>query len=176
MKNLKRQQQYFQTVQAFCLLFLRSVPSSLHGPFCSSRRRDADTLIKSPPAAVSRSSLSFQLFQHLCKEFRAEHLSLSYLAAAAAAAKSLQSCPTLCDPIDGSPPGSSIHGIFQARVLEWGAIAFSRATWQAFFHTDPAWLTDTNSERKKTRRSLFHDVALTDFCLPNEILKQVKVR
>ena len=40
-----------------------------------------------------------------------------------AAAKSLQSCPTLCDPIDGSPPGSSIHGIFQARVLESGAIA-----------------------------------------------------
>ena len=36
-----------------------------------------------------------------------------------------QSCPTLCDPMDGSPPGSSIHGIFQARVLEWGAIAFS---------------------------------------------------
>ena len=42
-----------------------------------------------------------------------------------AAAKSLQLCPTLCDPIDGSPPGSSIQGIFQARVLEWGAIAFS---------------------------------------------------
>ena len=35
-----------------------------------------------------------------------------------------QSCPTLCDPIDGSLPGSSVHGIFQARVLEWGAIAF----------------------------------------------------
>ena len=46
-------------------------------------------------------------------------------AAAAAAAKSLQLCPTLCDPRDGSPPGSSIHGIFQARALEWGAIAFS---------------------------------------------------
>ena len=43
----------------------------------------------------------------------------------AAAAKSLQSCLTLCDPIDGSPPGSSVHGIFQERVLEWGAIAFS---------------------------------------------------
>ena len=43
---------------------------------------------------------------------------LRYTDAAAAAAKSLQSCPTLCDPIDGSPPGSSIHGIFQARVLE----------------------------------------------------------
>ena len=45
------------------------------------------------------------------------------LSAAAASAKSLQSCPTLCDPTDGSPPGSSVHGIFQARVLEWDAIA-----------------------------------------------------
>ena len=45
--------------------------------------------------------------------------------AAAAAAKSLQSCPTLCNPIDGSPPGSAILGILQARVLEWVAIAFS---------------------------------------------------
>ena len=44
---------------------------------------------------------------------------------AAAAAKSLQSCPTLCDPIDGSPPGSPIPGIFQARTLEWVAISFS---------------------------------------------------
>ena len=43
----------------------------------------------------------------------------------AAAAKSLQSCPTLCDPIDSSPPGSSIHGIFRVRVLEWVAIVFS---------------------------------------------------
>ena len=46
-------------------------------------------------------------------------------AAAAATAKRLQSCPTLCDPIDGSLPGSSIHGILQVRVLECGAIAFS---------------------------------------------------
>ena len=45
-------------------------------------------------------------------------------AAAAAAAKLLQSCPTLCDPMDCSPPGSSVHGIFQARTVEWGAIAF----------------------------------------------------
>ena len=44
---------------------------------------------------------------------------------AAAAAKLLQSCPTLCDPMDCSLPGSSIHRIFQATVLEWGAIAFS---------------------------------------------------
>ena len=45
---------------------------------------------------------------------------------AAAAAKLLQSCPTLCDPIDGSPLGSSVPGILQARILEWGAIAFSK--------------------------------------------------
>ena len=46
---------------------------------------------------------------------------------AAAAAKSLQSCPTLCNPIDGRPPGSSVPGIFQARTLEWVAISFSNA-------------------------------------------------
>ena len=48
-------------------------------------------------------------------------------AAAAAAAKSLQSCPTLCNPIDSSPPGSLIPGILQARTLEWVAISFSNA-------------------------------------------------
>ena len=47
--------------------------------------------------------------------------------AAAAAAKSLQSCLTLCDPRDGSPPGSSVPGILQARTLEWVAISFSNA-------------------------------------------------
>ena len=50
-----------------------------------------------------------------------------FIAAAAAAAKSLQSCPTLCDPIDGSPSGSPIPGILQARTLEWVAISFSNA-------------------------------------------------
>ena len=47
--------------------------------------------------------------------------------AAAAAAKLLQSCPTLCDPIYGSPPGSAVPGILQARTLEWVAISFSNA-------------------------------------------------
>ena len=47
--------------------------------------------------------------------------------AAAAAAKSLQLCPTLCSPIDGSPPGSSVPGILQARTLEWASISFSSA-------------------------------------------------
>ena len=50
-----------------------------------------------------------------------------HAAAAAAAAKSLQSCPTLCDPIDSSPPGFPVPGILQARTLEWVAIAFSNA-------------------------------------------------
>ena len=47
--------------------------------------------------------------------------------AATAAAKSLQSCPTLCDPMDGSPPGFSVPGILQVRTLEWVAISFSNA-------------------------------------------------
>ena len=54
---------------------------------------------------------------------------LSLPTAAAAAAKSLQSCPTLCNPVDGSPPGSPVPGILQARTLEWGAISFSN-TWK----------------------------------------------
>ena len=54
-------------------------------------------------------------------------LCFTYTAAAAAAAKSLQSCLTLCDPIDGSPQGSPVPGILQARTLEWVAISFSNA-------------------------------------------------
>ena len=54
-------------------------------------------------------------------------ISLVNADADAATAKSLQSCPTLCDPIDGSPPGSPIPGILQARTLEWVAISFSNA-------------------------------------------------
>ena len=50
-----------------------------------------------------------------------------WLLPVAAAAKSLQSCPTLCDPIDGSPPDSPVPGILQARTLEWVAISFSNA-------------------------------------------------
>ena len=55
-------------------------------------------------------------------------LAIILMPAAAAAAKSLQSCLTLCDPMDCSLPGSSVDGIFQARALEWGAVAFSEET------------------------------------------------
>ena len=65
------------------------------------------------------------------KDCLCDHGSLKYVGtswkSAAAAAKLLQSCPTLCDPIDGSPPGSPIPGILQARTLEWAAISFSSA-------------------------------------------------
>ena len=58
---------------------------------------------------------------------------------AAAATKSRQSCPTLCDPIDGSPPGSSVPGILQARTLEWVAISFSNAwKWSRSVVSDPS--------------------------------------
>ena len=56
-------------------------------------------------------------------------IAITIPAAAATAAKSLQSCPTLCDPVDSSPPGSPIPGILRARTLEWVAISFSNA-WQ----------------------------------------------
>ena len=63
----------------------------------------------------------------LMAESEEELKSLLMKVKAAAAAKSLQSCPTLCDPIDGSPPGSPVPGILQARTLEWVAISFSNA-------------------------------------------------
>ena len=79
---------------------------------------------------MGRSEVILQCF---CKERLNQNIALTLLpmpphlnlSIAAAAAKSLQSCPTLCDPIDGSPAGSPIPGILQARILEWGAIAFS---------------------------------------------------
>jgi len=67
--------------------------------------------------------ISFYIFYMLCPgdtDFKA-------LFSATATAKALQSCPTMCDPIDGSPPDSPVHGILQARTLEWVAIAFSNA-------------------------------------------------
>ena len=65
------------------------------------------------------------VIQHLKQIGKVRKLDKWMPHAAAAAAKSLQSCPTLCDPIDGSPPGSPVPGILQARTLEWVAISFS---------------------------------------------------
>ena len=58
-----------------------------------------------------------------------------------------QSCPTLCDPLDCSPPGSSVHGILQARTLEWAAISFSRVSSQ---HRDRTWVLKEHKVFLKT--------------------------
>ena len=63
----------------------------------------------------------------ICPRWPCVQISFSQKDTAAAAAKSLQSCPTLCNPIDSSPPGSPVPGILQARTLEWVAISFSNA-------------------------------------------------
>ena len=74
---------------------------------------------------MSRRVWSFKkLYLFIYLFFWCSQKEVHQLYTAAAAAKSLQSCPTLCDPIDGSPPGSPIPGILQARTLEWVAISF----------------------------------------------------
>ena len=79
-----------------------------------------DTL-RSGPAAPNENQN-----RHFLHPYQQQHhLLTSFLALAATAAKSLQSCPTLCNPTDGSPLGSSVPGILQARTLEWVAISFS---------------------------------------------------
>ena len=70
-----------------------------------------------------------------------------YTSAAAAAARSLQSCPTLCYPIDRSPPGSAVPGILQARTLEWVAISFSNA-WK--------WKVKVKSQSEVAQSCLTH--------------------
>ena len=75
--------------------------------------------------------------------------------AAAAAAKSLQSCLTLCDPTDGDLPGSSIHGILQARVLEWIAIAFSN-TWKWKRKWSRSVMSDSSQPRGLQPTRLLH--------------------
>ena len=81
-------------------------------------------LLQLRPNAVKQ--INIELKEFLPEQMKSITIILE-LVIAAAAAKLLQSCPTLCDPTDYSPPGSSVHGIFQARVLEWDAIAFSRS-------------------------------------------------
>ena len=71
--------------------------------------------------------MKFQMFKLVLEKAEEPEIKLPTSAAAAAAAKSLQSCPALCDPIDGSPPGSPVPGILQARALEWVDISFSNA-------------------------------------------------
>ena len=80
---------------------------------------------RDPPPVPAPSSSDFPSTGTRPKSERTSEMAPT--STAAAAAKSLQSCPILCDPRDGSPPGSSLPGILQARTLEWVAISFSNA-------------------------------------------------
>ena len=90
---------------------------------CSGERQSS---VKQTDAySISMSAKALKNFERKCLSFLTQIQVITI--AAAAAAKSLQSCPTLCDPIDGSLLGSPIPGILQARTLEWVAISFSNA-------------------------------------------------
>ena len=78
---------------------------------------DRENRLRKTPLSLPKESHGAEAHQ--------KEMALDYVAAAAA--KSLQSCPTLCDPTDGSPPGSPVPGILQARTLEWVAISSSKA-------------------------------------------------
>ena len=102
--------------------------SSVHGLF-QARILEQVAQVLPPPGDISalrNKPMSFALLGRFFTTVPAGKR-FSNCAAAAAAAKSRQSCPTPSDPIDGSPPGSAIPGIFQARTLEWIAISFSNA-------------------------------------------------
>ena len=93
--------------------------------------------LSSPPGIyTSQFLVKFSIFSSVCFIFSS---------ICCYAAKSLQSCPTLCDPIDGSPPGSPVPGILQARTLEWVAISFSNAwRWKVKVKSlSPVWLLAT---------------------------------
>ena len=83
------------------------------------RIKDTETLLCQQRSNLVRAVI-FPVVMYACESWTIKK-------AAAAAAKSLQSCPTLCNPVDGSPSGSPISGILQARTLEWVAISFSNA-------------------------------------------------
>ena len=88
------------------------------------------------PHSQSFRSCSLSRVCELASEWRFSKLQVfKLLSPAAAAAASLQSCPTLCDPRDSSPPGSPVPGILQARTLEWGAISFSAEGWPVLIAT-----------------------------------------
>ena len=101
----------------------------LHPCFCSCVFQVDITFVQTSEPFHACASLCVYMCKYGCL-FSCEmcvDLCIHIILALAAAAKSLQSCPTLCDPIDGNPPGSPVPGILQARTLEWVAISFSKA-------------------------------------------------
>ena len=89
------------------------------GAWGTGRRGSSKGAVRNDAGGVGHGAKDFYSISFACHFSLFKHF--------AAAAKSLQSCPTLCDPIDSSPPGSPVPGILQARTLEWVAISFSSA-------------------------------------------------
>ena len=88
------------------------------------------------------------------------------MSAAAAAAKSLQSCLTLCNPIDGSPPGPAVPGILQARTLEWVAISSSNAYgFSSFLHLKLIFVSDIEKAREFQKNICFIDYTKASDCV-----------
>ena len=111
----------------FCSLFLCSCPSFYlkHGAFhCPSHLCPKSSIILQTPGAFISSFICAQAFSSSvgCKQ-----ISFYFLFWKGKESEAAQSCPTLCDPMDYSSPSSSVHGILQARTLEWVAISFSNA-------------------------------------------------
>ena len=94
-------------------------------PMCPRSQEPAPYNLKAGPHQIPNLPTSWSRTSHPSRTVRNQLL--LFTSHSAAAAKSLQSCPTLCDPREGSPPGSPIPGILQARTLEWVAISFSSA-------------------------------------------------
>jgi len=115
-----------QSESAMCTLISPPCRTSFHSPHLTLLGHHREPNWAS--CALARClDHSFQPFLFFSNIHILHSTFLSTHCPAAAAAKSLQLCPTLCDPIDGSPPGSPIPGILQARTLEWVAISFSNA-------------------------------------------------
>ena len=115
------------TVKGFDIVNKAEIDVFLELPCFCDDPADVGNLI-SGSSAFSKTTLNIWKFMvHILLKPGLENFEHYLRACAAVAAKSLQSCPTLCDPIDDSPPGSPIPGILQARTLEWVVISFSNA-------------------------------------------------
>ena len=116
------------TVKGFGIVNKAEIHVFLELSFFFSDPADVGNSI-SGSSAFSKTTLNIWKFMvHILLKPGLENFEHYLRACAAVAAKSLQSCPTLCDPIDDSPPGSPVSGILQVRTLEWVAISFSNAS------------------------------------------------
>ena len=136
---------------------------------CSERMKEVETV--QGMNAMSSWSFQWRSPRNRQENNRYEKANIhSFIICAATAAKSLQLCPTLCDPIDSSPPGSPVPGILQARTLEWIAISFSNAwkwkvKWSHSVVSDSSW-----PHRLQPTRLLHHTLSVASLLFPGTVL------